>query len=229
MSTVCWFPSSGSAPVSPTPDAGTWTLHVNTVSRPLNFIRGSSALTTLAYNPDGADHLVDGNSMVAQFVSAVLPPQTVNAQQIGWGARMLEAAASNNLFPLLRLYGCNEAGSSNLGTLLAGTRQATELATAITGAAYIQTSTGQTFNESWRLVAEWGVGGLPVNTATDTHNASIAFGETFASGAMNLAQNADTTAFPPMIVFSENLLLQPVLQPYMIRRAGYPPISGRPL
>src|SRR3972149_1969335 len=103
MSTVVWCPSSGSAAVSPTPDSGTWTLHVNTVSRPLNFTRGNTALTTLAYNPDAADHLVDGNSMIAQFVSQILPPQTIAAQQIVWGARMLEAAASNNLFPLLRL------------------------------------------------------------------------------------------------------------------------------
>ena len=206
MSTVLWLPSSGSADVSPTPDTGTWTLHVNTVSRPLNFTRGNTALTTLAYNPDAADHLVDGNSMIAQFVSQILPPQTIAAQQIVWGARMLEAAASNNLFPLLRLYGCDVAGTSNLGTMLAGTRQATELATAITGACYAQAGSAVTFNEPWRLVAEWGVGGLPVNTATDTHNASIAFGDPLASGAQNLPQNADTTACTPVIIFSDDII-----------------------
>src|SRR3990172_2460326 len=132
MATCCWMPSSGAAAVSPTPAAGTWTLHVSSNSRRMVFQRSNTALTTLAYNPDGADHLVDGNSMVCQFVSDVLPPQTVAAQQILWGARMLEAAASNNLFPLVRIYGCNVAGTSNLGTILAGTRSATQLSTALT-------------------------------------------------------------------------------------------------
>ncbi len=206
MSTILWCPSSGAAPVSPTPAAGTWTLHVNNVSRPLNLVPGGTALTSLAYNPDGADHLVDGNSMVAQFVSQILPPQVVAAQVIAWGARMLEVAASNNLFPLLRLYGCNVAGSSNLGTLLAGTRQATELATALTGAAYAQNGSAITFNEPWRLVAEWGVGGLPVNTAVDTHNATIEFGDPLAAGNVLLAQQADTSACPAIIIMANDLI-----------------------
>jgi hypothetical protein len=192
--------------VSPTPDSGVWNLHINTVSRPLNFTRGDTALTTLAYDPDAADHLVDGNSMIAQFVSQILPPQSIPAQQILWGARMLEAAASNNLFPMLRLYGCNAAGDTNLGTILAGTRQATELGTSITGACYAQAGSAVTFNEPWRLVAEWGVGGLPVNSATDTHNASIAFGDPLATGAGNLPQQGDTTACPALILFSEDIL-----------------------
>jgi hypothetical protein len=227
MSTHCWFPSSGTAAVSPTPDATTWNLHVNSVSRPLNFVRGSSALATLAYNPDGADHIVDGNSMIAQFVSPILPPQAVAAQQIGWGARMLEAAASNNLFPMLRLTGWNAAGTTQLGVILAGTRQATEMATALTGACYIQAGSAVTFSEPWRLVAEWGCGGLPVNTATDTHNASIEFGEAFASGNMNLGQQGDTTAFPPSLLFSEDLRLSGpeacIITPVS------PPVRGRPL
>ncbi len=227
MSTLCWLPSSGSAAVSPTPDAATWTLHVNTVSRPLNFVRADTALTTLAYNPDAADHLVDGNTMVAQFVSDLLPPQTVAAQQIGWGARMLEAAASNNLFPMLRLYGCNAAGTTNLGTLLAGTRQATELGTSLTGAAYTQASTAQTFNEPWRLVAEWGAGGLPVNTATDTHNMSIAFGDPLATGSLNLPQNGDTTACTPVLIFSNDLVL--AFPAALVVVAPYPAARGNPL
>ena len=206
MSTIVWCPSSGSAPVSPTPSAAVWTLHVNAVSRPLNFTRGASTKTSLAYNPDAADHLVDGNSMIAQFVSQILPPQTVPAQQIGYGAEMLEVAASNNLFSILRLYGCNVAGSSNLGTLLAGTRHNVELTTSLLGSCRVDPGSAVTFNEPWRLVAEWGVGGLPVNTATDTHNASISFDESFATGAMLLMQDADSSNGPSIIVFSTDLI-----------------------
>ena len=206
MATIVWCPSTGTADVSPTPSSATWTLHINTVSRPLQFTRVDSTKTSLAYNPDAADHLVDGNSMIAQFVSQILPPQTIAAQQIGWGAEMLEVAASNNLFPLLRLYGCNVAGTSNLGTMLAGTRQATELATSLTGAGFVQAGSAVTFNEPWRLVAEWGVGGLPVNTATDTHNASISFDTTFPTAAMTLIQQGDTGNGPSVIIFSNDIV-----------------------
>jgi hypothetical protein len=207
MSTVLWCPSSGSAAVSPTPSAATWTLHVNTVSRPLNFTRGDTALTSLAYNPDGADHLVDGNTMVAQFVSQILPPQTIPAQQIGYFARMLEVAADNNLFPMLRLYGCNVTGTTNLGTILAGTREAGELATALTGEGWVRGSgVAVTFNEPWRLVAEWGAGGLPVNVGTDTHNMTIEFGDPLATGVALFIQDADTGAGPAMIIFSNDII-----------------------
>ena len=148
--------------------------------------------------------------MVGKLESEILPQQTIAAQQIGWGTEMLEVAASNNLFPMLRLYGCNVAGSSNLGTILAGTRQATELGTSQAGAAYIQVGSAVTFNEPWRLVAEWGVGGLPVNTATDTHNASIVFGDPFATGTMNLIQQTDTSNATAMIVFSNDIIRLPL-------------------
>jgi hypothetical protein len=206
MSTIVWCPSSGSAPVSPTPSAAVWTLHVNSVSRPLQFTRVDSTKTSLAYNPDAADHLVDGNSMIAQFVSDILPPQTIPAQRIGYGAEMLEVAASNNLFSILRLYGCNVLGTTNLGTLLAGARHTVELTTALLGSCRVDDGSAVTFNEPWRLVAEWGVGGLPVNTATDTHNASISFDTTFPVGAMVLPQDADGTNPPSVIVFSTDLL-----------------------
>jgi len=207
MSTILWCPSSGAAAVSPTPDAGTWTLHINTVSRPLNFTRGASAKTSLAYNPDAADHLVDGNSMIAQFVSQVLPPQTIPAQQIGYGAEMLEVVATNNLFSILRLYGCNVAGTTNLGTLLAGTRHTVELTTALLGSCRVDPGSAVTFNEPWRLVAEWGVGGLPTASAgVDAHNASISFDESFATGAMILPQDADGGNCPSNIVFSNDIV-----------------------
>lgn len=206
MSTILWCPSSGTAAVSPTPSAATWTLHVNTVSRPLNFTRGDTALTSLAYNPDGADHLVDGNTMVAQFVSQILPPQTIPAQQIGYFARMLEVAADNNLFPMLHLYGCNVTGTTNLGTILAGARGTTELATSDNARVQILAGSAVTFNEPWRLVAEWGGGGLPVNVGTDTHNMTIEFGDPLATGAALFIQDADTGAGPAMIIFSNDII-----------------------
>jgi hypothetical protein len=175
----------------------------------MQFDRVDSTKTSLAYNPDGADHLVDGNSMICQFVSEILPPQTIPAQNIGYGAEMLEVAVSNNLFSILRLYGCNVAGTTNLGTMLAGARHTVELTAALLGSCRVDLSSAVTFNEPWRLVAEWGVGGLPVNTATDTHNASISFDTTFPVGAMILPQDADSGNCPSIIVFSNDIARLP--------------------
>lgn len=206
MGTVLWLPSSGAAPVSPSPEAG-WG-HQSGNSRVMNLVRGTSALTTLAYNPDGADHLVSVDSLVCQFVSQILPPQVVAAQLVILNALTLEVAASNNLSLSWKLYGCNVAGSSNLGTLLAIGRNGVETGTALTGSASSRTCSAVTFNEPWRLVLEIGLGGTPTNSATDTHNGSVQFGEAPASATVpTLPQHADTTTGgPPMLIFSNDLI-----------------------
>ena len=218
MATICYLPASGAGAVTVTPSGTDWNLHVNASNRlKLNFTRQNTALSTIAYNPDAADHLVDGNSMHSQFVSDILPPQVIAAQQITLGFRCLEVAASNNLFPAWKLYAVTVDGVTPLGNIVAFFRSAlAEMATAITG--YCQTVAGSalTLNVPWRLVLEIGGGGLPVNTATDTHNLSIALGDPMATGAQNLPQQADTTACTPMLVFSNDLIVN-----FAGPRAGY--------
>jgi len=206
MGQVCWLPASGTAPVSVTPDA-VWD-HLSGNARVMNFTRGSTALTTLAYNPDGADHLVDADSLVCQFVSPVLPPQSIEAQLIILNLLALEVASSNNLQLSWGLRAVNEAGDSVLATLLTVGRNGVEVGTALTGASSSRTSTLATIMEPFRLVLEVGLGGLPVNTATDTHNGSIQFGEAPASATVpTLPQHADTTTGgPPMLIFSNDLI-----------------------
>lgn len=206
MSTCFWLPSSGAAPVSPTPEAG-WG-HQSGNSRVMNLTRGTSALTTLAYNPDGADHLVNVDSLVCQFVSQVLPPQTVAAQLVFLNVLALEVAASNNLQLSWKVYGCNVAGGSNLGTLLAIGRNGVEVGTSLTGASSSRTCSAVTYNEPWRMVLEVGLGGTPTNSATDTHNGSIQFGEAPSSGTVPaFPQHADTTSGgPPFLLFSRDII-----------------------
>ena len=204
MATICYLPSSGSAAVSPTASGTDWTLHINTISRPLNFTRGNTALTTLAYNPDGAAHLVAGTAMLAQFVSQILPPQAIAAQQIAIGLRCLEALATNNLTLRTKIYGCNVAGSSNLGNILPTASGTVEYGTSISGICNAYAGSAVTFNEPWRLVVELGSGGTP--TTTGTHNASMAFGDPMATGAFNFPQSADTTACTPILVFSNDII-----------------------
>jgi hypothetical protein len=208
MGTVFWLPSTGASAVSPTPSATDWNGHVNGSQR-LKMVldRINSSLSTVAYAPDGADHLVDVASMHSQYVSDILPPQAVVAQQITFGIRCLEAVATNNLFVAWKLYATPADGSSNLGNIVAWFKSAIgEMATAITG--YCETRAGSlvTLSVPWRLVLEFGADGLPTNSATDNHNHSFAVGDPMATGAQNFPQSADTTACTPMLVFSNDLV-----------------------
>lgn len=207
MSTCFWLPSSGAGAVDPAVDA-VWD-HDSGNNRVMNLTRGTSALTTLAYNPDGADHLVDADSLVCQFVSQTFPPQAIAAQLIFLNVLALEAAASNNLQLSWGLRAFNTAGSTELAVLLTVGRNGVEVGTALTGASSSRTSTLATLTEDFRLVLEVGLGGLPVNTATDTHNGSIQFGEAPASGTVpTFPQHGDTTTGgPPFLLFSNDLQL----------------------
>lgn len=209
MSTTFWLPSSGASAVSPTPSAAIWDGHVNAGNR-LRMVldRINTALTTMAYAPDAADHLVDVASMWGQYVSDILPPQTIAAQQIMFGARCLEAVATNNLFPAWLLYAVKADGSlPALGTIVAWFKSAlAEMSTSLTGYAEVRAGSALTLNEPFRLVLEIGADGLPTNSATDNHNHSWVMGDPMATGAANCIQQADTTAAAPELSFSNDLI-----------------------
>lgn len=227
MSTLFWLPASGAAPVSPTPDA-VWD-HLSGNSRIMNLTRGSTALTTLAYNPDGADHLVDNDSLVCQFVSVALPPQSIAAQLAFLDVLALEVAASNNLQLSWGLRAVNLAGDSVLATLLTVARNGVEVGTGLTGASSSRTTTLAALSEQFRLCLEVGLGGTPTNAATDTHNGSIQFGEVPASATVpTFPQHADTTTGgPPFLLFSQDLIT--LLPQPAIVVAPYPPPRGKGL
>lgn len=210
MATLFWLPSSGPAPVSPTPSGTDWDGHINSVSRPMNLVNGASALTTLSYAPDAVDHLVDLASMCAQFVSVILPPQVIAAQVVVLSCRTAEAVATNNLNEAWKLYAVDVAGTTVLGNIVPWFKSAIgEMAViaSITGYCEGKTCSGLTLNEPFRLVLEVGADGLPTNTATDTHNHSYAFGETLSgSGAVNFVQNDDTTAGPAVLIFEDGII-----------------------
>lgn len=227
MSTCFWLPSDTSAPVSVTPDA-VWD-HLSGNARELKLTRGTSALTTLAYNPDAVDDLVDKDSLVCQFVSQVLPPQSIAAQVAFLNVLALEAAASNNLQLSWGLRAVSVDGASVLATLLSVGRNGVEVGTALTGASSSRTTTLAALGANFRLVLEVGLGGLPVNTATDTHNGSIQFGEAPASGTVPaFPQHADTTTGgPPFLLLSNDLIVSQ--GPPIIVHPYAPALRGTPL
>lgn len=209
MGTVAWLPSSGTADVSPTPDGTDWSLHVNAGtgwSKPMNFTRGASALSNYAYAPDAADHTVAGRAMIVQFVSSILPPQTIAAQLVTLMVRMFEGTSSDNQFLAWKLYAVKADGSSALGTLIAVTTTATaECGTSLTGETAQATSTAFTANEAFRLVLELGCGGTPsAGSGTNGHNCTIELGEAWTA-TFDVPQQGDTTQGTPMLVFSNDI------------------------
>ena len=183
MSTIFWLPSSGAAPVSPVPAVAFWDGHVNNVSRILNSERANTALATLAYAPDAADHITDVDSMIAQFVSPVLPPQTVPAQVLGIGIRWLESNALNNLKMSMKIYAVDVPGTTELNTLYSGSQVGLEFAVGLTCEWRNPTTTARVFAVPWRLVLEVGGGGLPT-AGGGRHNFSASFGDPMSSTGM---------------------------------------------
>ena len=209
MTTLFYLPSTGAADISVTPSSVTWDGHINAVYRKMVTTRINSALTQLDYAPDAGDHLTDVATMIAQFISEILPPQIIAAQQIALGCRTLESNALNNLYEAWTLYAVPAAGGASLGNIVAVFKSATsEMATSITGYCETRAGSALTANAPFRLVLEIGADGLPT-TGGGRHNFSVAFGDPMATGAQNLPQSDDTTACTPLLLFSNPLKLLP--------------------
>lgn len=203
MATRLYLPSTGSAAVSPSISAD-WSGHVNVARRPLNAVNGGSVMNTLAFAPDAADHLVAGNAHFVQFVSDVLPAQTIAAQTIKLQVRAAEDNAGNNLFLAWKLYAVSEDGQTALGNLVSLRTDGTEVATALTNRADSVTSTQFVADKNFRLVLEMGLNGTPVNTTgTQGHNGSLSFGENAATDLPE--DDAATGALNPWLQFSRNI------------------------
>jgi len=210
MATLFWLPSSGSADISVTPSSVTWDGHINAVYRKMYTTRQNTALTTLDYAPDAADHLTDVATMIAQFISDILPPQTIAAQQITLGCRTLESNALNNLYEAWTLYAVPAAGGASLGNIVPIFKSATsEMAVSLTGYCETRAGSALTANAPFRLVLEIGADGLP-STGGGRHNFSVVFGDLMATGAQFLAQSDDVSVCSAILLFSNDIRLLPV-------------------
>jgi hypothetical protein len=208
MSTLMWFPSTGTAPVSVTPDTATnWTLHDSGVRRELLFSNvGESALTEEAYTPDAVDHLVFGRALHSQYVSKVLQPQTLPSQRVSIVINAKEESAANNLCLRWTVYCVNEAGDTVLGVPVpVQTGDQVEFTTSRLGAADYLVSDAVVLTENWRLVLEIGASGTPTDTgSTNGHNFTLQTGE--GDGGDDLARVSDSTSGPGHLMFATSFL-----------------------
>lgn len=204
MATRFYLPSTGSPAVSPAIGAGDWNGHINTDRRPLNAVNGGSAIATTTFAPDAADHLVAGRAHFVQFVSDVLPPQTIAAQTVKLQVRIAEAHANNNLLLNWKVYAVSEDGSTVLGALLAIRADATEPPITLINRSDAATTTAFSATVNFRLVVEIGLGGTPTaTTGVQGHNGSMSFGENAATDLPE--DDVATAALNPWLQFAQNL------------------------
>jgi hypothetical protein len=205
------LPSTGTAAISPATQSYT---HSGTTRRPLRVAgvnSDSSALSTDAVTPDGADDLTAGDTHHVQFISDPLKAQTfTSGDAFKFAIQGLEAHAGNNLQIQVWMGIVNAAGSA-VGTIRSKVLEGTELATALTNRFFSGTLSGTVAcSDNDRLVIEFSVSGTPTAAGgVQGHNASLRWGS--AGGSGDLAEN-DTetgTGFNPWIEFTTDVAFMP--------------------
>ena len=190
MATRFFFPETEAAAVSPAVSSE-WE-HQNVVRRKLLTTPDGSTLTTTAYTPDAADHLVDNDAHHRQYVSDPIAAQTIAAQTFKLQMQALEANNGNNLSLTWKVFLVSNDGGTIKETLLAIRRDGNEVTTALINRSDSATSSAADAEENDRIVIEVGLGGLCTAAGgTQGHNGSVRWGCNASSG--DLPEN-DTEA-----------------------------------
>jgi len=208
MATRFYFSATVPAAVNPAFSAADWQ-HINPLRRALTSVKGNSAITTVTYSPDTADHLVFARSMICQFVSEPLPPQMIAPQPVKVQVRCRELATSDNLYLNWRVHAVSADGQTVLGTLVPMKGDGLEAAGSaqLVNRSDIATTTAFETSKIFRLVVELGLGGQPTMAGgIDGHNAEMSFGEAAATDLPE--DDLATTATNPWIQFAHNLYVR---------------------
>jgi len=215
MATRVYFPLTEAAPVTP-PSAGAEWEHNNGVTRKLLLTADSSTLTTTAYAPDAADHLVDNDSLHRQYVSDPLAAQTLSGN-VKAQFQCLEELNNCNLFLTLKITVCSNDGSTTRATLLSITRDTTnELGTTLANRNFPSTAlSSYACTAGDRLVVEVGLGGNITSGTGGTvgHNGSIRWGCSASSGDLPEDDTQTGTTYRPWLEFSNNFVFNTYITP----------------
>lgn len=182
-----------------------------TVRRKL-LTKDSSALSTIAYNPDAADDLVAGDSLHCQFVSEPMAAGVnfTSGDVIKYCLQCLEANAGNNVSPQLFVSVVNRAGDTVQRTLRSKVREdAAEMATSLTSRFHTTTQSGATYTTvaGDRLVIEFSYQGTPTAAGgVQGHNASIRYGSAGAGGDLAEDDTQTGTTLNPWIEFVPTII-----------------------
>lgn len=214
MATRFYFPSTGTADVSPAFDAE-WNDSSSVTRRPLNRTRGTSAFVEISDTETSA--LSTWDILLGQFVSAPLQAQTLSGT-FSCVIRARESATGVNARSQMVVKVVSNDGATIRGTLFPADTTttnvnewvATTTATAVRNAFFPKGTASQAFTSlaiqaGDRIVIE--VGARTVNTATTAgFTAAMRFGEAAASDLT--ADETGVVEGNPWIEFSSTVLLQ---------------------
>lgn len=208
MATRMYFPTTLAAFVTPPSPGAEWE-HNNGVTRALLKTPDASALSTVSVVFDSADDLVDKDGMHRQYVSPRLKAQTLSGN-VKAQFQYLEANAANNLSPTFVIKVISEDGTTVRATLLAITRDGTEINTALRNCTFASVAlSSYACTDGDRLLVEVGIGGLPTAAGgQNDHDASIRFGCSASSGDLPEDDTETGTTFRPWIEFSNTFTFE---------------------
>ena len=202
MPTRFYFPSTGSAAVSPA-FSGSWDNTDDATRLPLvEDTASSTAMATTKYRDNSNQNQ---NHLIHQWVSVPIDAQTIAAQTFEFQMRCLELDTVDNMVITIGARVVSNDGSTVTGTLFDVTRDGTEMATGtLTNRRFTVTTTEVTANAGDRIVIEVGCGGDPQGGGN--HDADIRIGD---NGAADLAEDdADTDDDNPWIEFPNTISFQ---------------------
>lgn len=184
--------------------------HTQTVRLKL-LVTDTSALTTGAYAPDAADHIVAGDSHITQFISDPMAAGNVftSGDLLKLCAQFLEAHAGNNLTAQVWVGIYSEDASTLRATIRSKVApNATELATTLTSRFLSTTLSGSYTTVSGdRLVVEISATGTPTATGgVQGHNFSMRAGGDGAGGDLLENDTQTGTTLNPWIEFATTIV-----------------------
>jgi hypothetical protein len=194
MATRFYLPYSGAAPVTPDYDVN-WGDTSIAARLPLPTSKTSTTITTITFPQDADD--TEKDILFRQYISEPIAAQTITAQTVEFQIRAAEFHALNNLYTTISIRVVSNDGSSVTGTILALTRDATEVTTVLTNRRFTATTSQVIANANDRIVIEIGMGGDP--GPNKDHGSTMSIGD---NNATDLPEDDTTTdAFNPWVEF----------------------------
>lgn len=170
----------------------------------------SSTLTTAAYAPDAADHLVAGDAAHTQFVSDAMAAGNVftSGDVLKYAAQVLESNAGNNLTLQVFVSVVDAAGTTVRATIRSKNTGGTEMATSLTNRFRSTTLSGSyTTVAGDRLVVEFSGTGTPTAAGgVQGHNWSLRRGNSGAGGDLGENETDTGTTLNPWIEFATTIV-----------------------
>lgn len=200
MATRFYLPSTGAAAVSPA-YSGSWDDTTHAGSRLKCVVdKISSSMTNVDISGDGDN--TDKDYLIQQWVSDPIAEQTISAQTVKLQIRAFEDSSSNNQYIALTVRVCVNDGSSYRGTILALSRDDTELTPSLlTNRSFSATSSAVDAEEGDRIVIEIGFGGDPGPPAS--HDGDLSIGDD--SGTDLPEDDSESSAYNPWFEFASDI------------------------